>query len=201
MTINISKTNSKLGASIPSINLPPVITCIKEAPCFKKCYARKGNFRFENVKKSLQNNLDEYRANPDYYFEFIAHETRFFRFFRWHSAGDIVDERYLQGMCDVARKNPDVHYLAFTKKFLLVNGYVHKGNEIPDNLRIVFSGWGKGFEVVNPYNFPTTWVRFAKDEEANSAIPQDAIPCKGKCYECQACWQLHKGQSVYFDEH
>jgi hypothetical protein len=36
---------------------------------------------------------------------------------------------------------------------------------------------------------------------ANDLIPKDSIPCTGKCYECQACWQLKKGQNVYFTKH
>ena len=31
----VSNTNSKLGGQIYSINLPPVVTCRADAPCFK----------------------------------------------------------------------------------------------------------------------------------------------------------------------
>ena len=197
--IHISHKNSKLGADIPSLNLPPVLTCRPDAPCFAKCYARKGRFRFENVKRSMADNLDAYEADPDFFFKFVSASTRFHRFFRWHSAGDIVDGRYLAGMVQVAKENPETRYLAFTKRFDIVNAYVDNGNEIPENLRIVFSGWDENFEVDNPHNFPVNYVRFKKG--CNAHVPQDAIPCGGKCYECVACWQLKKGQTVYFDEH
>jgi len=197
--IHVSTTNSKLSAAIPSINLPAGRTCRPDAPCFKKCYAKKGNWRFRNVQKSLSDNLEEYLRDPAFYFHFIAVTTKFSRYVRWHSSGDIVDARYLVGMCDVARENPEVNYLCFTKKFDLVNAYIDGGNAIPENLHIVFSGWDKAFEVDNPHNFPVTYVRLKNED--NGHIPEDAIPCGGKCYECIACWQLQKGQTVYFEEH
>ena len=51
----------------------------------------------------------------------------------------------------------------------------------------------------NPYNFPVAYVSGKKFN--NDIIPADAIPCTGKCYECQSCWQLRKGQSVCFHKH
>ena len=198
MNIHISNKNSKLGQDIPSVSLPPVVTCRHDAPCFKKCYARKGRFCYANVKKSMADNLEAYKADPDFFFKFISASTRFHRYFRWHTAGDIVDMRYLEGMVKVAQENPETKYLAFTKRFDIVNAYL-ANRTLPDNLRIVFSGWDKEFKIDNPFNLPVTYVRFKKDD--NSHIPEDAIPCGSKCYECIACWQLKEGQTIYFKEH
>ena len=112
----VSNTNSKLGGQIYSINLPPVVTCRADAPCFKGCYACKGNWLFPNVKNSLQYNLEAYKSNPTLFFESVAAQTALVRFCRWHSSGDIVDMQYFEGMCKVARKNRETHYLCFTKK-------------------------------------------------------------------------------------
>ena len=100
----VSNTNSKLGGQIYSINLPPVVTCRSDAPCFKGCYACKGNWLFPNVKNSLQHNLEAYKSNPTLFFESVAAQTALVRFCRWHSSGDIVDMQYFEGMCKVARK-------------------------------------------------------------------------------------------------
>lgn len=201
-TVRVSHTNSKLGASIPSVNLPPIITCRPDAPCYHGCYAQHGNFVYSKVKESLLNNLNAYKENPNLFFKMIAEESKLNLAFRWHSSGDIVDEKYLQGMCWVARKNPNTKYLCFTKKFELVNDYISAKHKIPKNLTIVFSSW-KDFVPENPYNLPTTWVYFPKEGENkyNDLIPKNAIPCNGKCPECLACWQLKKGQSVYFKKH
>ena len=194
----VSNTNSKLGGQIYSINLPPVVTCRADAPCFKGCYACKGNWLFPNVKNSLQQNLEAYKNNPTLFFESVAAQTALVRFCRWHSSGDIVDMQYFEGMCKVARKNKETHYLCFTKKYELINEFLSKGKRIPKNLSIVFSAWSNWIPE-NPYDLPMTYV-YGK-EFNNELIPKDAIPCGGKCETCQACWTLKKGQHVYFLKH
>lgn len=194
----VSNTNSKLGGQIYSINLPPVVTCRADAPCFKGCYACKGNWLFPNVKNSLQQNLEAYKNNHKLFFESVAAQTALVRFCRWHSSGDIVDMQYFEGMCKVARKNKGTHYLCFTKKYELINEFLSKGKRIPKNLSIVLSAWSNWIPE-NPYNLPMTYV-YGK-EFNNELIPKDAIPCGGKCETCQACWTLKKGQHVYFLKH
>ena len=194
----VSNGNTKLGRAISNINLPPVTTCRPDAPCFKGCYARKGNFMYESVKNSMQRNLNAYLENPKRYFESIAEQTYLNKYVRFHSAGDIVDAAYFDGMCKVARKNKDTKYLCFTKKYEIVNQFIADGHKIPKNLSIVLSAWSDWLPE-NPYNLPMTYV--CGKEFNNDVIPDNAIPCTGKCYECQACWALKKGQSVYFKKH
>lgn len=201
----ITTTNSKLGHTIPSINMPVGMTCRPDAPCFKNCYARKGHFTFSKVKQGLLERYQLYKDNPEKFFDTIVSELSglvSYKYVRWHSTGDIVDMDYLYGMIKVANKCPNTNFLCFTKKFDLVNLYlsVHKSHRLPKNLHIVFSAWDKNFIVDNPYNLPMTYVNFnGKQENAN--IPEIAIPCKGDCSSCLACWELKKGQSVVFDLH
>lgn len=201
--VKISLTNAKLGGKIPSVNLPAGLTCRADAPCQKGCYAKKGNFTYKKVKQSLENNLNAYLNNPKQYFNeivnFLTDNDVTYKFFRWHSAGDIVNYDYLLGMIDVAKRCKKTKFLCFTKKFFFVNHYL-KSNELPKNLKIVFSAWDKTFEVLNPYNMPVTYVNF-KDASKNADIPEFAIPCIGDCKTCKACWSLKPGQSVYFNQH
>lgn len=201
--VKISLTNAKLGGKIPSVNLPAGLTCRADAPCQKGCYAKKGNFTYKKVKQSLENNLNTYLNNPKQYFNeivnFLTDNDVTYKFFRWHSAGDIVNYDYLLGMVEVAKRCKKTKFLCFTKKFFFVNHYL-KSNELPKNLKIVFSAWDKTFEVLNPYNMPVTYVNF-KDESKNADIPEFAIPCIGDCKTCKACWSLKPGQSVYFNQH
>ena len=196
--VSIGNRNTKLGMSIPNINLPACTTCRPDAPCFKECYARKGNFTFANVKKALEGNYSAFCSNPTLYFDEIRVRTNLNRYVRWHSSGDIPNSKYLEGMCRVARKNKGTNYLCFTKKFELVNDYISSGHRIPKNLSIVFSNW-KNWQCENPYNLPTAWVEFPKEE--NTEIPETAVKCSGKCAECQYCWHMKNGQSVYFPKH
>lgn len=202
MSVKFSKTNSKLGA-IPSVNLPPITTCRKGCPCAKDCYARKGNFRFKNVQESLRGNLNEYISNPDGFFEQILNEVNngivSYNYFRFHAAGDIVDDYYFKKMVEVASKRPFTKFLAFTKKFEIVNAYMQTVGAIPPNLRIVFSAWGDSFVVDNPYNFPVAYVRL--NNEKSEAIPENAEECNGDCTNCLKCWNIDRGQSVVFNKH
>ena len=201
MSVKISTSNSKLGL-IPSVSLQPILSCRKDCPCASDCYATKGRYRFHNVKQSLAHNLQCYKDNPDKYFRDILEALSgiiSYRYFRWHAAGDIVDENYFEGMVLLAKQLPFTSFLAFTKKFEIVNSYIKSGGQIPDNLHIVFSAWGDDFKVVNPYLFPVAYVRF-KDRENNN-IPFDAAECSGDCTNCLQCWKIKKGESVVFNKH
>ena len=203
MPIKISTSNSKLGV-IPSVNLPPVVTCRKDAPCVKDCYARKGRFRFRTVVDNMDLNYALYQSYPDEYFKeikkFLNNGFISYAYFRWHAAGDIVDSSYFKGMVKVAEELPHTSFLAFTKKFEIVNEYIKNGGKIPENLNIVFSAWGADFKLSNPYNFPVSHVRF-KDPGRNIEIPSSAAECSGNCSECLYCWTIKHGESVAFNAH
>ena len=201
MSVKISTTNSKLGL-IPSVNLVPILTCRKNCPCAKDCYATKGRYRFDNVKKSLIYNYETYMLNPKQYFQDIKDALSgiiSYRYFRWHAAGDMIDEQYFEGMVDLAKALPYTSFLAFTKKFNIVNDYIKSNKVIPDNLHIVFSAWGDDFKVDNPFEFPVAHVRF-KDKD-NKNIPDTAVECSGDCTNCLQCWKIKHGESVVFNKH
>jgi len=202
MSVKISTTNSKLGL-IPSINLPPVVTCRDNCPCAKDCYATKGRFRFQNVKSNLQNNLDEYKKNRADYFaqikRFINNGMISYSYFRWHASGDIVDNNYFLSMVQIAKDLPNTSFLAFTKKFEIINEYINQNGTLPGNLHIVFSAWGDDFQISNPHNFPVAHVRF--NDCANNNIPENALECSGDCTNCLQCWNIKHGESVVFNKH
>lgn len=195
-------SNSKLTA-IPSINLPPVVTCRPGAPCSRDCYACRGNFRFDNVKKSAFNNLIEYQKDPAGYFarvvSFLSCGVVSYRFFRWHASGDIVNADYLRGMVKTAKKCRSVKFLCFTKKFELVNEYIKSGEKIPGNLVIVFSAWDRNFDIKNIYGLPVAYVDFNNEKTPN--IPAAALPCGGDCASCLQCFRLKNGGAVVFRKH
>lgn len=198
----ISRSVSKLGSQIPSINLPPVITCRPDAPCFAKCYARKGRFCFAKNKAHLQDNHMLWLTDANAYERSVVCAAYFSHYFRWHSSGDIPDAAYLDMMVRVANKLPDTCFLCFTKKHELVNTYISANGELPQNLTIVLSAWGS-FLPSNPYDLPVAYVRFKND--CNAFIPENARECRSYCGECIStgisCWDLRSGESVVFDEH
>lgn len=199
---NVSTKISKLGEGIATVNLPAVVTCRCDAPCAEQCYARKGNFCYSTVKNGLQKNLEAYLENPDRFFDVINYQLKMipYRFFRWHSSGDIVDKRYLEGMVWLAEQHPNTRFLCFTKKYEIVNDFLNE-KEKPENLILVLSNW-KDWQCENLHGLPTSWVRFPKEEYY---IPENANECPGYCGECvntsSSCWSLKYGESVCFKKH
>ena len=214
----ITCSNSKLGNAICDLSLTPITTCRTDAPCFKTCYARKICALRKTCRNLYENNLMAYLAQPEQFFDNVIYQLKWmpFKFMRWHSSGDIVDLDYLKGMVRVAKECPNTKFLAFTKKYELVNEYLDT-TSLPQNLKIVFSGWG-AFKMPNPHNLPTAYIKFKKENEfdTNSVIPSCAKECHGgdkrifgnrkfTCMDCvnsnMDCWSLHNGESVYFNQH
>lgn len=197
--VTISRGNDKMGL-IPSFSLPPVVTCSNCSECSKKCYALRMAKRWKGVYSSWANNLEVWKENPEAVKAAIINGAILSGFFRFFVGGDIPDSGFLRMMCDVANVCKGTRFLTFTKKFDLVNEFLNAGGKIPKNLKIIFSGWGDSLRPANPHNLPESNV-ILKGKEA----PKGAKICGGNCVECihagVACWELKKGEKIYFNEH
>lgn len=199
----ITTKNSKFDDLIAQVNMPYCVSCRPDAPCFKECYANKGNMRYKSVVNAHMKRYNMYKADPKGFFAQIDMEMNFikYNFFRWHSSGDIVDMQYLDLMCKLARKHRETNFLCFTKKYEIVNEYLYNHRR-PSNLVIMFSNWGD-FIAPNPHNLPTAWVKLGT--ESDKYIPKNAKPCDGKCTPCimgkKDCWRMKCGESRCLDKH
>lgn len=200
LKVSISKGNAKMGA-IPSVSLPPIITCPKGAPCAGKCYAAKLCRIYPNVRNAYQNNLGILNSSPGEYWRQVREAIAKTKYFRFHVSGDIPDLNYFKQMCLIAIEYPDTQILAFTKRYNIVNDYINMlaFHELPDNLHIIFSEWGEQ-KPHNPHNLPTSAVIFKGTEPRD-----DWKICGGNCTECACrgvgCWELKKGETIAFYEH
>ena len=198
LKVTISKGNKKMGA-IPSVSLPPIITCASGCKCAKKCYAAKLCRIYKNVKQSYDNNLACYNECMSNYFKQINDYCKTQRYFRWHVAGDIMSDRYLCGVESVAYDNPHCKFLVFTKQYDLVNRYLDSCGGFPSNLQVIFSEW-EGMPMDNPHNLPVAHVIFKGTEPADNWKI-----CGGNCTECACagigCWELKNGEHIAFYEH
>jgi hypothetical protein len=200
----ITDKNAKLGATIPSLNLPAGITCKAGVPCLKDCYAMKAHYRTESVKARRMENLDDYRKDPEAYFgaltAFLTGDVSY-RYFRFNDSGDIPDGAYLNYMARTAEAVPGTLFLCYTKKWEIVNAYLHKnGGKFPVNLKIVLSHWGPDMKILNPFDLPTTDVYFPGGPEPDPK----AYRCRtgSKCKDgCRRCWLMKPGEQVVFDKH
>lgn len=202
MQVSISKGNSKMGA-IPSVSLPPVITCPKGAPCAKKCYAAKLARIYPSVRKAYQNNLDILNENWGEYWQQVRTAVKMSRYFRFHVSGDIPNAAYFKEMVITARHNPGTQILAFTKNYTVVNNYIDIFGALPENMHIIFSRWDSAWNVhiPNPHNLPMSAVIF---KGVANQIEFEKI-CGGNCTECACrgvgCWELKNGETIAFYEH
>ena len=193
----VTQSNQKLG-TICAVNVPAIKTCRADAPCKKLCYANKGNFRYTQVMNCYENNLQTFLSNPFQAETDIVKQLPKEGFCRVHASGDFVNMEYFKMMIRIAKMCKGVKFMAFTKKYELVNQYIASGGIIPKNFKVIYSGW-VGLEMVNPYNMPTAFVELKK--EGDSRIKKTAIPCSEKCDTCYACWKIKKGQQVLFHQH
>jgi hypothetical protein len=192
----ISEGNSKLK-KIPNVSLTPIKSCpaICRTTCGRKgeCYALKAYRQYTNVRLAWDSNLDNALYNRAEFFATIHSylAKRKPRFFRWHVAGDIPDQDYLDRMYELAEWFPDTKFLCFTKNHGL------SFRRAPVNLTIVLSMW-PGMEDIGPEHLPRAWM----DDGTEDRVPLDAIECPGQCDECGMCWSLRKiGCDVVFEKH
>lgn len=192
MRLHVSKKNSKLGKT-PSVSIPPMETCVPGFPCGRECYAMKSYRLYPKTKIAWNENLLYFQTDPGGYFGEIAKycvDTDA-PFFRWQVGGDIVNQRYLQGMIDVAKFCPDTKYLAFTKNQAL------DFSGCPSNLVIIFSMW-PNWGTVKADGFRRAWMQDGKE----TRVPADAMECSGFCEACGLCWHLPQiGRDVVFHKH
>jgi hypothetical protein len=196
-TISISKGNSKMGF-IPSVSLPPIITCADDCTCAKKCYAAKLCRIYGTVRKAYNRNLEILKNDMDSYFLQVKAAAMVTKYFRYHVSGDIPDMNYLDQMVKLAEDLPGTTFLAFTKQYNFINNFLQYA-QIPSNLKIIFSAW-PGMPMDNPHNLPVAHVIFKGQE------PDDSWKiCGGNCSECACrgvgCWELKKGEHIAFYEH
>lgn len=196
----ISTGNRKTGFSVPSVSTIPVADCGNCAACSRLCYDLR-NDMYPGTMKTRAKNSALARGDRERYFKEISQSCKAFRFFRWHVGGDALDFNYWLYMVKVAEENEQTTFLAFTKRYDLVNKFIAEGGVIPSNFQVIFSAW-PGAKMDNPYNLPTSSPRFA---DGSCAAPEGAKECPGNCSECAVmgagCWTLKAGEGVVFNAH
>ena len=198
-----NNNNRKLGKACISVPFP-VIVCNPNAPCYLKCYAKHGCQGFANVQGAYYRNLRLYHNDANDFFEQLFYKIKFsgLPLVRFFDSGDYPDAEFLVRSVELAKKFPGVKFMAYTKKYDLVNDYLSGGGKLPDNYNIFFSAWDKLWEVPNPHGLPVAYVKF-KEERLTPEIPNNAFHCPGRessCSACGVCWNK-KVKAVYFDEH
>ena len=195
LPVSISAANSKMGA-VSSVSTLPYITCPFKCA---ECYAAKLAILRPSVRNAYAKNTALAVEDLAEYMRQVELAAMGVRFFRWHVSGDILNAEYFRHMVKIAVFNPHTEFLAFTKRYSIVNDHISEFGALPKNLHIIFSEWD-GVEMPNPHNLPTAAVV----RPGNDPKPDWKV-CGGNCFECACrgvgCWQLNKGETIAFKLH
>lgn len=200
ISVSVSPGNRKTGW-IPSVSLMPYITCPAacKGTCDGKCYAGKLCAIYKTTLQSYARNVAIWQVKPDLYFNTIKAVAMQNRFFRYHVAGDIPNSVYFAWMVQIAKDVPGCTFLAFTKRYNIVNEWIDANGPLPSNLKILFSGWSN-LKPINPHGLPETTV-YGKHETPDPAW----LLCGGNCSECSCrgcgCWKVESGDVIAFEIH
>ena len=202
--ISVSISNRKLGNTILSFSTPSIVTCPKNVPCYKGCYAASLEHLRPNLHNSLTNNLESLLHHTEEVKQKLVSFINLLGcyMFRFNVEGDVeIDASrpllYIELIIEVVRKCKQTEFLVYSKSELW-NGL----KRLPKNLHIVLSKWGD-WTVPNYDNFPTSNIlKEGESREGKRICP--AQLCKNHeitCETCKICWRLQKGDCIWFIPH
>lgn len=178
----LTNGNTKLGKSILNFNIP-TSSCMHTTPeCRKYCYAKKGAFNYPNVKRSMLNNL---LLTPTEAFAGTIIEElkqhRDVKYVRVHSCGDFYNQEYFDKWNLVAKKNPKVRFLAYTRNYDI------DFSSKEDNFAIYYS-IDDGTKKMNDTLELRSSVIPHERPYAHMEKTDKGYACASKCKVCKACF-------------
>jgi hypothetical protein len=123
------------------------VTCPNAGTCAALCFGLQGRYLMPNVRAAKEFNLAFLRQGNGDYTHFveaacqdIAKFPKRFRRIRVHDVGDLYEAAYFLAWCEIARRNPQIAFYAYTK---MVSQYQQLFGHVPANLHFVQSVGGK----------------------------------------------------------
>ena len=217
--VKIVNGNSKLGKGIYAVNLLPGDTplTLKNGTqltnvagscagccsgCKSACYAVSDAKRYHNtVIKSQGGNTLLARHDQA---RFFADIQRFVDYnmvaaIRVHSSGEFLNYTYFCNWVEFARKNPDIKFYCYTKRFNFIEKFLDGGNDFPKNFVVNVSIWKNNYS--NPYNLPEFIYNDGTDPELEKLPHCPAVDKNGgktgvTCASCKLCINAKHGQKI-----
>lgn len=200
--IQVADGNSKMG-KIPNTSFSPISGCRPGVPCAKRgeCYALGPYTQYLETRAAWDRNIEIAKNDlPDYLQQLNERIARIRKdYFRFQVSGDLgfgtndleVEQDHLSGLYSISRENKGKNFLLFTKCYNLDFRYR------PKNLKVFFSMWPEYYADGWNKKMPKAWLY--DPENVDPRIPEDAIPCAGKCDQCFVCW--HCDKDIVFTKH
>jgi len=161
------------------------LRAVKGSVC-EKCYAMRGNYRFENVAKAHAKRLQS--IEKPFWVEAMTTAISYYEksgFFRWSDSGDIQNSEHLRKICEIARRLPHVQFWLPTKEASLVSAFVKSGETFPPNLVVRLSAFmlGQKPSITLLNNLGIFGSAVSKKDWTCPAHTQE-----NQCKSCRLCW-------------
>lgn len=166
---------------------------VKGSVC-EGCYAKKGTYRFRNVKLARARNLAQFTfalssgSLSEWIREIvqsIKHSTKGGGYFRWFDSGDLQGIDHLRAIVEVCKQTPEVkHWLPTHEKSIILE-FVRKYAALPENLIIRISAAMVGGAPTRSWEHTSTVV---SDGARVSGYVCPSSKQGNTCGDCRACW-------------
>lgn len=163
-------------------------TCPSAGGCARKCYARdNGYISYENVVINQSKCLTLLMNEPKVFMDMFNAEIQHAKatspnnkiLVRWHDSGDFFSDSYIAFAIDLAKKNKDVLFYAYTKEFVKFDRLL-KQKQIPENFELIMSYEGAHDKQLSSYNGRTSVIIpkdlfDSKTSRLKPKIPKDKL--------------------------
>ena len=222
--LHIQNGNRKTGKGIYLVNLLPgskplqkkdgtlltnvAGTCVGccENVCEKDCYAIKYTILHHNtcIPTYLDNTILAKNDIDTFFKELqLFIDRNMIAAIRFHASGEIPNFIYLKKMAEIAKKNPDIIFYTYTKRYNLLEMCI-KEMDLPKNLVILVSIWNNNYS--NPNEFPEFILDDGTDPSLEDIIHCPAVDKNGhdtgeSCAHCKLCLKAKKGDKICVYKH
>lgn len=154
-------------------------------PSCQGCYARDGNYRFDNVKEPRLENRDDWKR--DSWVDDMVSEMDNDRYFRWFDSGDCYDIRLAHKILEVMERTPWVKHWMPTRmhKFDKFREVLADMASLPNVVVRHSSDAVDGSLISSEYSSTITPTPDF-ETEADKVCPSWSQD--GKCKGCRDCW-------------
>ena len=186
--LTISIGNNKIGNTL-NFSVTPHLTCSDNCEFkVKGCYAKRICAFRKNVATCYENNyintlksdfVNKFKVTMDCLTSGVKYE-----FFRWHVAGDVYSQDYLNKIYSICKKYKGIKFFLPTASW--DEGLDFKGK--PSNL-VIKNSFGSNIHAEQLNNFKSSYV-LKKDDKLlhEKKFMKGKFICLNDCNKCRQCW-------------
>ena len=180
-------------------NVGKILVNVENSTC-SGCYALGGLYEMYGHNKpgsALYKRLDHVLNNPLWKYAMaylIEHDTKPIKgvkYFRFHDAGDIQNEKHLADIIWICEQLPQIKFWLPSREHSVIQKYIELGHEIPANLNIRMSAY---MNDARPQNFrisgftTSTVIKDKKPDYKTWICPATIKNNPKNCGACNSCW-------------